>query len=100
MPAVYATQNCIGLFLNVCVCVCARARVCTSLLEYRSLVTGNNTKGRGQSVLQFRPLPQDVSYGECTVSDIELSLNVMNNTGQAKGLSVESEAEINSYGNF
>jgi len=79
-PAVYATQNCIGLSLNICVCACVRTFV-RLMPEYHSPVTGNNTKGRRQSVLQFRPLPEDVSHGECTVSDIELSLKVMNNTG-------------------
>lgn len=68
------------LSLNVCVCVCVRTFV-RLMLEYLSLATGNTTKGGRQSALQFRPLPLDVSYGECTVSDIELSLKVTNNTG-------------------
>jgi hypothetical protein len=85
MPAVYAIQNCTGFIPEcVCVCVCARTRASTFvriMLEYRSLATGNNTKGLRQSVLQFRPLPENVPYGECTVSDTELSLKVTNNIG-------------------
>ena len=87
MPALYATQNCIGFIpecVCVCVCACVRTRASTFvriMLEYRSLATGNNTKELRQSVLHFRPLPEDVPYGECTVSDIELSLKVTNNTG-------------------